>query len=238
MSTRKTILASSLATLLGTGALLSAPAVQATGSIGDVWSQIAYPTSLSDDAALTPQGFCALCHVRDGESAGPTNSYGAAILNACRDLTGGGQCTTEALLLAAFAAAEGDNSDGDPDGFINIAEINADAQPGWTVGDNVPSSLVGELLDPVVTAADIDVVPVVVDFGSVVVGERVTGNEVTINNVGGDVLTVGSLTLTGDPVFSLGQNTPATPFDVPAGGNEIVGVVYEPDAVGPDFGAL
>ena len=238
MSTRKTLMASSLAALLGAGLLFGAPAVHATGSIGDVWSQIAYPTSLSDDAALTLQGFCALCHVRDGESAGPTNPYGAAILNACRDLTGGGQCTTEALLLAAFAAVEGDNSDGDPDGFINIAEINADAQPGWTEGDTVPSSLVGELLDPVPSAADIDVVPVVIDFGSVLVGTRVTGTEVIINNVGGAVLTVDSLTLVGDPVFSFGLNTPTTPFDVPAGGNQTVGVVYEPDAEGADFGAL
>ena len=53
MSTRKTLMASTLAVLLGTGALLSAPAVHATGAIGDLWSQVAYPDSLSDDAALT-----------------------------------------------------------------------------------------------------------------------------------------------------------------------------------------
>ena len=232
MAKQRTVLAGSLAALLGAGLLLGAPGAQATGSIGDLWSQVAYPDSLSDDAALTPQGFCALCHERDGESAGPLNPYGADI----SPFIGGG--STEADILAAFAAVEGLNSDDDPGGFTNIAEINADTQPGWTDGDAVPTSLVGEQLDPVDTAPDIAVDPTAIDYGAVIVGTSVTGTEVTISNVGSDVLTVTDLTLTNDVVFSLGQQTPATPFDVAAGESQNVGVVYTPDDVGLDTGSL
>lgn len=232
MSIQRTVRNGALTVLLGAVVLLGAPVAQATGAIGDLWSQVAYPDSQSDDAALTLQGFCGLCHQRDGESAGPLNPYGSAIA----PLIGGG--STEEDVLAAFAVVESLNSDGDPGGFTNIAEINADTQPGWTVGDTVPPSLVGELLDPVATAPDIAVDPTTIDYGPVIVGTSVTGTEVTISNVGSDVLTVDSLTLTGDPVFSLGQQTPNTPFNVAAGGSQNVGVVYTPDAEGLDTGSL
>jgi hypothetical protein len=44
--------------------------------------------------------------------------------------------------------------------------------------------------------------------------------------------------LSGDPVFSLGQQTPSRPITIPAGGSQTVGVVYAPDAEGLDTGAL
>jgi hypothetical protein len=196
---------------------------------------VAYPDSLSDDAALTPQGFCALCHQRDGESAGPLNPYGAAI----SPFIGGG--SNEADVLAAFAAVEGLNSDGDLGGFSNIAEINADTQPGWRDGDAVPASLVGEVLDPDPTGGndpDITVDPTTIDYGAVVVGTSVTGTEVTVSNDGVDTLIVESLTLTNEAVFSLGQRVPATPFGIAAGASQAVGVVYTPDNEGLDTGAL
>ncbi len=231
MSPRKTILASSLAALLGAGALLGAPAVHAYSTLGSVWSQIAYPESLSDNAASDSQGFfCALCHLT--EAGNGDNPYGAAL----RPLIS--RDSTQAQILAAFASIEALNSDGDPTGASNIAEINADAQPGWKVGDAVPQVLVGNLLDPLDVAPDIAVAPPEINFGEVDLGTSATGGEVTITNTGNEILTVSSLTFSGDPVFSLGQSTPATPFNIAPDGAQVVGVVYTPNAAGMDIGAL
>jgi hypothetical protein len=94
--------------------LLIPATVFAFNSIGNSWSTI-YPGSVS----RTNAG-CLLCHGPAGEDT--WNSYGQAIK------TGGADA-------AAISAAAGLNSDGDPGGLTNLAEINANAQPGWTVGN-------------------------------------------------------------------------------------------------------
>lgn len=230
MSFSKTLLASSMAALLSAGALLSAPAVHASTTIGYIWSVTAYPESLSDNAASDSQGFfCVLCHkTEDGQLYNP---YGDAM----RGLIG--PSSTQDDIVAAFRAIEALNSDADTGGFSNIAEINADAQPGWKESDSVPQNLVGNLLDPILTAPEIAVAPASVDYGAVVIGTKVTGTEITISNSGSADLTVDSLA-TNNPVFSLGQQTPNTPFTIAAGANQRVGVVYTPDDLGLDTGAL
>jgi len=229
MSPRNAILASSLAALIGAGALLGAPAANAYFSYQTYWSET-YPDSLSDNAASDDQGyFCALCH--NTEQGNGFNDYGNALRN-----------STAPDIFAAFAEVEPLNSDLDPGGCTNLQEITASTQPGWTVGDLVPPVLEGNLLDPESPCGelipDIDPVPTAINFGSVPLGETSTGNEISVNNVGDGVLTVTGLTLTGDPVFNLGQNTPTTPFDVAPGGSVIVGVTYTPTAVTVNTGAL
>jgi len=233
MSTRKTILASSLAALIGAGALVVAPAANATFGIGLQWSVAAYPDSTSDNAAAsTPDGqsFCALCHTSDG--GGGLNPYGNAIRSVLPN------SPNNAEIVQAFRDVEGLNSDADPTGASNIAEINFGSQPGWREGQTVPTSLTGDPLDPTAVAPDIAVSPPAINFGDVLVGTTVTGTEVTIANNGDEILTVDSLTFTGDPVFALGQNTPNTPFEVAPNAAATVGVTYTPDGVGLDTGAL
>lgn len=79
--------------------------------------EAAYPHSASSDAN------CALCH---GTSNGNLNSYGKEIC----DAFGG---TIPADITDALRAIEG--VDSDSNGDSNLAEISADAQPGWTAGD-------------------------------------------------------------------------------------------------------
>ncbi len=230
MSFRKTLVASSLAALLGVGALLSAPAAQATSNTGAVWALLAYPDSLSDNAASDSDGyFCSLCHLT--EAGAGYNPYG----NAMRPYISLG--STQAEILAAFQAIEGLNSDADPGGFTNIAEINAHTQPGWTEGDAVPNPLLDNLLDPVAAVADIAVDPVVLDFGSVVLGASEQA-EITISNEGSADLTVTSLTLTNDTVFAMGTMSPTPPIVIAAGKSENIGVFYTPDDTNPDNGSL
>ena len=95
--------------------LLIPATVFAFNSIGNTWSSI-YPAS----ASRTNAG-CLLCHGPAGTDT--WNPYGQAIK------VGGADA-------AAINAAAGANSDGDPAGLTNLAEINANAQPGWTLGNN------------------------------------------------------------------------------------------------------
>jgi len=231
MSPRNAILASSLAALIGVGALVGAPAVYAFPAYMTYWSET-YPDSLSDNAASDDQGyFCVLCHKT--EAGNGYNPYGEAL-----------RTSTAASIYDAFTEVEPLNSDLDPGGCSNLAEINASTQPGWTVGDDIPPPLEGNLLDPespcVTTPADIAVDPLAINFGSVPLGEKVTGNEIVVSNVGGETLTVESLTFTGDIAdnVTLGQSTPATPFDIPSGQSAIVGVVYQPTELGVETGTL
>ncbi|HYO43596.1 MAG TPA: hypothetical protein VES19_10405, partial [Candidatus Limnocylindrales bacterium] len=94
--------------------LLIPATVFAFNSIGNTWSTV-YPASASRTNAD-----CLLCHGPAGEDT--WNAYGQAIRNAGTN-------------AAAINAAAGANSDGDPGGLTNLAEINANAQPGWTVGN-------------------------------------------------------------------------------------------------------
>ena len=98
--------------------MLAAPTtVAAFNSIGNTWSTI-YPASTS----RTNAG-CLLCHGVTGGAVDTStwNPYGWAIRQ------GGANA-------AAITAAAGADSDADPAGATNLAEITANAQPGWTVG--------------------------------------------------------------------------------------------------------
>jgi len=103
-----------------------------------------YPDSRSDNNAQ-----CALCHLEYDDSGG-YNAYGNAIRLQSQSLP----------LTTRFANVESMDSDGDPGGYTNIEEINASTQPGWTVGDAVPTGVTGDL-DPTSTVDD----PPVADAG-------------------------------------------------------------------------
>jgi|GEM_PF-401308 len=100
-------------------ALLCAPQALATSGYLSTWSGL-YPGSTSDNAAS-----CQLCH---GTSTQNLNPYGHDLAQ-CNGATG--------TITQRILAAEGLNSDGDAGGFTNLAEINANTQPGWTTG-NMP----------------------------------------------------------------------------------------------------
>lgn len=81
------------------------------------WTAV-YPTSLSGTNAS-----CNLCH---GGNTGTWNAYGQAIRDELA--RNGGDIT------AAIKTVQALNSDKDPGGKTNLAEIQAGSQPGWTVG--------------------------------------------------------------------------------------------------------
>jgi hypothetical protein len=88
------------------------------------WSSL-YPTSASLDHVVNGTGSsCQLCH--ESLSGGDGwNAYGWTI----KQIVDGGQSLSNAIM-----AVEGTDSDGDPGGFTNLAEITSGAQPGWTSG--------------------------------------------------------------------------------------------------------
>lgn len=95
--------------------LLSTLAAQANPSILNNWRN-QYPSSLSADNA--GDGGCPLCH--NGGNVAQWSAYGNAVRQNGFD----------------FLAVEALNSDGDPGGTSNLAEILAGTQPGWTIGAN------------------------------------------------------------------------------------------------------
>jgi len=90
---------------------------------------------------------------------------------------------------------------------------------------------------PAVAQCDIDVSPLVLDFGPVPLGSNATLSA-TIGNTGDFECAVDSLTLTGSADFALSPAAPATPFIVDPGGLIDVPVDYTPSDVGGDAGAL
>lgn len=88
--------------------------------------------------------------------------------------------------------------------------------------------------EPSVPVPDIAVSPGSVDFGAVTVGSSAE-HTVAVSNTGSATLTVDGLT-TGAPFEVV---TPATPFDIPAGGTDVaVTVRFSPTAVGTASGEL
>ena len=137
-------------TLAAIFVLVVPAAVLAQRSYLTTWSST-YPLSSSDTNAS-----CQLCH---GPDTGTLNAYGLAIFQA-------------GPTAAGMRAVEGANSDGDPGGVSNLDEINANSQPGWTVGNSntlydvadgsvvasnqaPPAGIIG-LLDPTPTV-DLDI---------------------------------------------------------------------------------
>lgn len=91
------------------------------------WSEM-YPGSLTADNLNAGGGsYCQVCHA-EPSGGNPWNGYGWSVRQAYNN--NGGD------LLAAFVSVENLNADMDPTGCSNVAEINADTQPGWTEGLN------------------------------------------------------------------------------------------------------
>ncbi len=84
---------------------------------------------------------------------------------------------------------------------------------------------------------DIDVSPLVLDFGQVSVFSTAT-RTATISNLGDADLTVTDLTLTGSLDFAFSPSAPSVPFIVPGGGFVDVPIDYTPGEEGPDSGSL
>jgi len=86
--------------------------------------RVVYPNSTSGAASPGPN--CAVCHTTTGGGC-DVNAYGNAWA---------AQHNIGITTLAAFRAVENLNSDNDPRSANNLVEINAGAQPGWTLGPN------------------------------------------------------------------------------------------------------
>lgn len=113
------VLRSLIAALLGGGALVAAPAIQASSNALADWRDT-YPNSNSDDAG------CTLCH---GSNTGQLNAYGKSQCDLFLQ-TG----TIPSDWGPGFQAIEG--VDSDADGSDNGLEIANNTQPGWTSGAN------------------------------------------------------------------------------------------------------
>lgn len=119
------------------------------GVIGGISDASAYSSLLSSWESRYPNSTsagnltdsCLLCHASNTRSQ--FNAYGWELVQNGRD----------------FAAAENVNSDGDPTGATNLEEINANTQPGWTVGANNVingGSVSNSALPPSGTSGDLD----------------------------------------------------------------------------------
>jgi hypothetical protein len=85
--------------------------------------------------------------------------------------------------------------------------------------------------------ANIQVSPLVLNFGTVNVGTTAS-QTVTITNTGGSSLSVTGLSITGNADFALGAAAPPTPFTVAPAASVQVPVNYSPSAAGADSGSL
>jgi hypothetical protein len=156
------VLVASFALLIG-GGLVVPQFVDARGTVYSAWDAL-YSSSASDDNIITATGkSCQLCHEASNGGDG-WNGYGWEI----KLEMDGGKSATDAIL-----AIEGLNSDAGSDGSLNLAEINADTQPGWTSGSNTiyfkndttapgsPPAGIGDL-DPInIGAPEVGVLPAV-----------------------------------------------------------------------------
>ncbi|MEN8802284.1 MAG: cadherin-like domain-containing protein, partial [Thiogranum sp.] len=102
-------------------ALAAAPQAQAFNQFLTAW-QNAYPASTTDQTS--GRNGCQVCH---SDSNGEWNAYGDPLRAAVQGGTPIGTAITD---------VEGVDSDGNGDS--NLTEINANSQPGWTVGANNP----------------------------------------------------------------------------------------------------
>jgi hypothetical protein len=111
----------------GLAAVLTTPkSASAWPGILIEWQSI-YPGSVSDDNAVAGSGTaCQVCHINNSGSS-PWNGYGWEI----RRLMGTGLSTHDAILQAELW-----DSDDNASSWANVTEVNANTQPGWTVGTN------------------------------------------------------------------------------------------------------
>ncbi|SDX49061.1 PKD domain-containing protein [Thiocapsa roseopersicina] len=118
MSYTPSSLPRTLASALLTAAVLAAfSPVQAKNSYLKTWQDF-YAGSTTDNAS------CAICH---GTGNTNLNAYG-------KDLCVAFGGSVPANIVPALDAIEESDSDGDPTASTNLAEIDANAQPGWTEG--------------------------------------------------------------------------------------------------------
>jgi cellulase/cellobiase CelA1 len=165
------------------GALTAACPVYATENYLSLWRST-YPDSASADNL---ESACTLCHAG---SSSEFNGYGWDFRQYGFD----------------FIAIESLNSDGDPNYFGNLEEINADTQPGWTDGANnlinggevsgsaTPAEIIAGTLDPGIGTVTITLGS---DWGS---GFQ---SEVVITNNSSD--TIGWWSVTFDADFTIDQ---------------------------------
>lgn len=203
-------------------------------NIRDAW-RAKYPTSTSSDTAN-----CQLCHLNAGGGE-PWNDYGWAV----RVHIENGMTPDQ-----AFAAVEGDDSDGDPNSSANLLEILADTQPGWTPGANngihladgtlipnqsPPAELSGIVLDPV-DEPNIKITPNSVEFGQVSVGSTGDSN-VEITNIGLQDLTINSIDLCNNTSTEFTWQA-LTSNTISPGDSETLVISYTPTKNGSDSGCL
>jgi len=121
-------------------------------------------------------------------------------------------------------------TDTGPDtGCLEVASNDPDENPAVL-------NLAGSGAAPLV--CDIDVSPLVLDFGSILEGTSSTLNT-SVGNVGTADCIVNSLVVSGDPEFTLGAGAPGLPFTVTPGGTPVdVPVTYSPPAAGSHTGTL
>jgi hypothetical protein len=96
----------------------------------EYWTEFltTYPTSRSGTNST-----CFICHSEQG-GGWPINGYGNAWSKVYNAALAQGQPRTTATRVAAYRAIEAQNSDTDPGGATNLAEITAHTQPGWKLG--------------------------------------------------------------------------------------------------------
>jgi major membrane immunogen (membrane-anchored lipoprotein)/ribosomal protein L35AE/L33A len=150
----RNLLVGFLTALVGLMMLAATPPTYARSTYLIEW-EFYYPDSRSDNNAS-----CALCHQTiDGSNYNP---YGNAIRSQSQTLP----------LTTRFANVEPLNSDADPGGYTNKQEIDASTQPGWKVGDAVPTGVTGDL-DPIPD-------PGILQFSSATYSVNENGGSVTI----------------------------------------------------------
>ncbi|MGD8310913.1 MAG: choice-of-anchor D domain-containing protein, partial [Chromatiales bacterium] len=192
------------------------PQAAAFPSYLNTWKGL-YPASSSGDNAN-----CALCHNSFSSGSG-FNPYGSAVRNAS------GSTSTQ------IQAVEGFDSDNDPTGSNNLAEIEASTQPGWT--GSAPSGVTGNL-DPVATPMpNIVVNPTALNFSTVTVGNSPTLTT-TVQNTGTADLNVSGVNLGTGTSTEFGVTSPVGGFTVGAGMSQVVTVQYMPLDMGPDSGSI
>ena len=208
-----------LSAALGAGALVAAPSALALNNFEVLW-QLQYPASQSDDNAG-----CAICH---NDTSNALNPYGADWRAAWPSAN-----PTEQELVNALIAVEGLDSDADPTGSSNIAEINADTQPGWAEGDN-PQGVAGDL-DPVLLVGCVPALSTaVLDFGAVELGSTAL-RTATITNSGDEPCGVEAVVFTDSAEFALES---AASFSVGPLASVDVEVSYTPFDETSDTGSL
>jgi hypothetical protein len=183
-------------------ALVLSSAVHAKSSFLTSFNSM-YSSSTSGD-----NSGCQLCHAASTQNL---NSYGKSICDQ------GGSTTTSRLQVI-----ENENSDVDPTGSSNIEEINASAQPGWTLGNVNPTYRRGDCSPTGLTEAPPTFIPG--DLDPVLAGNTppVAANDaastalntmLTIdvlandNDADGDALAVASVSMDGSTSGNVSNNT-------------------------------